>query len=93
MAMEDSGKTRRCKYTVFLKPGVKQTDDFERFYCILLCSPTSKKVFSAELKMVGNIFCSFALKLNDDSVKSAFPIAIFLNIAKCHEELCAPWQG
>jgi len=31
----------------------------------------------------------FALKINDDAVKSAFPF-LYSNIAKCHEDLSDP---
>ncbi len=86
MGMEDSGKPDEASI-LFLKAWREATDDFERFIASYYVARHQKSI-SDELKWLETSL-QFALKLNDDSVKSAFP-TLYFNIAKCHEELCDP---
>ncbi len=84
MGMEDSGKPEDAGL-LFLKAWSEATDDFERFIAAYYVS-RHQKSSSDKLKWLETSL-QFALKINDDTVKSAFP-SLYLNIAKCHEELC-----
>ena len=86
MGMEDSGKPEDAS-SLFLKAWSEATDDFERFIAAYYVARHQKNI-SDKLKWLETSL-QFALKLNDDAVKSAFP-ALYLNIAKCYEDLCDP---
>ena len=83
MGMEDSGKLKEAGDS-FHKAWSEATNDFERFisaYYIArhqLDCIEKLKWFETSLQ--------FALKWNDESVKSAFP-ALYQNIAKCYEDM------
>lgn len=84
IGMEDSGKPEDAGM-LFFKAWSEAKNDFERFITAYYVArhqkniPDKLKWFETSLQ--------FALKLNDDSVKSAFA-SLYLNIAKCYEELC-----
>ena len=86
MAMEDNGKPEEASM-LFLKAWSEATNDFERFIASYYVARHQKSI-SAELRWLETSL-QFAIKLNDDSVKSAFP-SLYSNIAKCHEELRDP---
>ncbi|NTW71324.1 MAG: NAD(+)--rifampin ADP-ribosyltransferase [Eubacteriaceae bacterium] len=86
MGMEDSGKPEDASL-LFLKAWSEATDDFERFIAAYYVARHQKNI-SDKLKWLETSL-QFALKLNDDTVKSAFPL-LYLNIAKCYEELGDP---
>ena len=73
MAMEDQGKADEAS-RLFLQAWKEATDDFEKF---------NDKIKWLETSL------QFALKINDVTVKSAFP-SLYSNIAKCYEELNDP---
>lgn len=83
MGMEDSGKAEDASL-LFLKAWSESTDDFERFIAAYYVARDQKnradklKWFETSLR--------FALKLNNDVVKSTFS-SLYLNIAKCYEDL------
>lgn len=84
MGMVNSGKIEDAE-VLFLRAWSEATCDFERFIAAYYVSQYQKEV-SDKLKWL-NTSLQFAIELNDDSVKSAFP-AQYLSIAKCYEELC-----
>lgn len=86
IGMEDSSKPEDAGI-LFLKAWSEATDDFEKFIATYYVARHQKNI-SDKLKWFETSL-QFALKLNDDSVKSAFP-SLYLNIAKCYEELCNP---
>jgi tetratricopeptide (TPR) repeat protein len=86
MVMEESGKPEDASL-IFLKAWSEATDDFERFIAAYYVALHQKNI-PDKLKWLETSL-QFALKINDNTVKSAFP-SLYLNIAKCYEELCDP---
>ena len=86
MGMEDSGKPEEASL-LFLKAWSEATDDFEKFIAAYYVARHQKNV-SDKLKWFETSL-QFALKVNDEAVKSAFP-SLYLNIAKCYEALSDP---
>lgn len=86
MKLEDEGKPKEAS-AIFLKAWNEATNDFEKFlaahYVARHQTTASDKLEWLETAL------QFALKINDDAVKSAFP-SLYLNIAKCYEELNIP---
>src|SRR5215213_603845 len=83
MALEDQGKPDEAA-ELFLQAWNEATDDFEKFtaaYYVALRQGTVRD----RLKWLETSL-QFALKINDVTVKSAFP-SLYSNIAKCYEEL------
>ena len=87
--MEDSGKSEDASL-MFLKAWSGAKDDFERFISAYYVARHQKNI-PDKLKWLETSL-QFALKLNDSNVKSAFP-SLYLNIAKCYEELCDPGKA
>jgi tetratricopeptide (TPR) repeat protein len=83
MGMEEQGKPEEA-IKLFLQAWSEATDDLEKFIAAYYVARHQKNV-SDKLKWFETAL-QFALKINDDSVKSAFP-AIYSNIAKGYEEL------
>lgn len=83
MDLEQSGKPEEA-INLFQQGYEEATNDFERFlaayYIARLQNSVSDKLNWLEKTL------QFALKVNDDAIKSAFP-SIYLNIAQCFEEL------
>jgi tetratricopeptide (TPR) repeat protein len=86
MVMEESGKPEDAGL-IFLEAWSEATDDFERFIAAYYVARHQKNI-PDKLKWLETSL-QFALKINDNTVKSAFP-SLYLNIAKCYEELCDP---
>jgi len=84
MGMDDNGKPEDASL-LFLKAWSESTDDFERFLSAYFVARHQENV-SDRLKWLETSL-EFAIKLNDEAVKSALP-SLYVNIAKCHEELC-----
>ena len=83
---EEKGKLEEA-VKLFLQAWDKATNDFERFlasHYLARCQTNATE----KLKWL-ETGLGFALKVNDDSVNSAFP-ALYLNIGKCYEELNNP---
>lgn len=84
MRLEDSGDNENA-ITMFHKAWHEATDDYERFIAAYHLARQQKSI-TVKLKwMVTSLQC--ALNINDDNVKSAYS-TLYLNIAKCYEELC-----
>lgn len=83
IGMEDSGRPEDA-YLLFLKAWCEAKNDFERFIAAYFIARHQENS-SDELKWLKTSL-QLALKLNDESVKSAFP-SLYLAIAKCYEKL------
>jgi Rifampin ADP-ribosyl transferase len=83
MEMEDNNKPEQAK-EIFLQGWNEATNDFEKFLAAHYVARHQKTV-SDKLHWL-EITLQFALKVNDNAVKSAFP-SLYLNVAKCYEEL------
>lgn len=83
MSLEEKGRHTEA-YNLFMQGWNEATNDFEKFLTAHYVARQQKNV-SDKLKWL-NTTLEFALKVNDNSVKSAFP-SLYLNIAKCYEEL------
>ena len=83
MSMEEQGKPEEA-VKLFLQGWDEATNDLEKFLAAHYIARHQKTV-SDKLKWLETAL-AHALKINDDTVKSAFP-ALYLNIAKCYEEL------
>lgn len=83
MSMEEQGRPEEA-VKLFLQGWNEATSDLEKFLAAHYISRHQKTV-SDKLKWLETAL-AHALKINDDTVKSAFP-ALYLNIAKCYEAL------
>jgi rifampin ADP-ribosylating transferase len=86
MGLEEEGKPGEASRT-FLQAWDEATNDFEKFIAAHYVARHQKNV-SDKLKWLETAL-QFALKINDDTVKSAFP-SLYSNIAKCYEGLNDP---
>jgi tetratricopeptide (TPR) repeat protein len=86
MGMEEKGNPEEAS-ELFLQAWNEATNDFEKFISAHYVARYQKKV-PDKLKWLETAL-QFALKINDDTVKSAFP-ALYSNIAKCYEDLSVP---
>lgn len=86
MSMEEQGKAEEAS-NLFLQAWNEATSDLERFISAHYAARHQKTV-SDKLKWLETAL-QFALAINDDSVKSAFP-SLYSNIAKCYEDLGEP---
>ncbi|MDD5184275.1 MAG: NAD(+)--rifampin ADP-ribosyltransferase [Paludibacter sp.] len=83
MNLEEESKPEEAS-RIFLQAWNKATDDFEKFTAAYYVArhqinvPDKLKWFETSLQ--------FALKINNDNVKGAFP-SLYSNIAKCYEDL------
>lgn len=83
MGLEENGKPEEAG-KVFLQAWNEATNDFEKFIAAHFVArqqqtiPEKLKWFETSLQ--------FALKVNDETVKEAFP-SLYLNIARCFDEL------
>jgi hypothetical protein len=84
MKLEDSGSIEDA-ITMFHEAWQVATDDYERFIAAYHLARQQKSITDKLKWMETSLQC--ALKINDDNVKSAYP-TLYLNIAKCYEELC-----
>lgn len=89
MAMEEKGKPEEAS-KLFLQAWSEATDDLEKFLAAHYVA-RHQEDGSGKLKWLETVL-QFALKINNDSVKSAFP-SLYLNIAKCYEELSNPGKA
>jgi tetratricopeptide (TPR) repeat protein len=86
MDMEEKGKPEEAS-KLFLQAWSEATSDLEKFISSHYVVRHQKNV-SDKLKWLETAL-QFALKINNDSVKSAFP-SLYSNIAKCYEDLSDP---
>ena len=86
MGMEEKGKPEEASKLI-LQAWNEATNDSEKFisahYLVRHQKNVSDKLIWLETAL------KFALKINDDTVKSAFP-SLYSNIAKCYEDLSDP---
>jgi rifampin ADP-ribosylating transferase len=83
MGMEEKGKPEEAS-KLFLQAWNEATNDFEKFIAAHYVARHQKNK-PDNLKWLETAL-QFALKINNDTVKSAFP-SLYLNIAKCYEDL------
>ncbi len=83
MDMEEKGKPVEA-HKLFLQGWNEATNDFEKFIAAYYVA-RHQKTIPGKLKWLETAL-QFALKINNDAVKSAFP-SLYSNIAKCYEEL------
>ena len=81
--MEGKGKPGEAS-RIFLQAWNEATNDFEKFAAAHFVARHQKDVRD-KLKWLETAL-QFALKINNDTVKGAFP-SLYLNIAKCYEDL------
>ena len=86
MDLEEKGKPEEAG-KLFIHAWNEATNDFEKYLASYYVARHQKNV-SDKLKWL-EISLQFALKINNDSVKSAFP-SLYSNIAKCYEDLSDP---
>lgn len=84
MNLEDSGNMEDAA-TMFNKAWHEATDDYEKFIAAYHLARQQKSITGKLKWMETSLQC--ALNINDYNVKSAYP-TLYLNIAKCYEELC-----
>jgi len=84
MRLEDSGDIEDA-ITMFHKAWQEAKDDYERFIAAYHLARQQKSITDKLKWMETSLQC--ALNINDDNVKSAYS-TLYLNIAKCYEELC-----
>jgi len=89
MGMEEKGKPEEA-IKLFLQAWNEATYDFEKFLSAHYVARYQENV-SDKLKWLETSLQS-ALKINDDTVKSAFP-SLYSNIAKCYENLNDPGKA
>lgn len=89
MEMEGKGKPEEA-LKLFLQGWNEATNDFEKFLAAYYVARHQKTV-SDKLNWLETTL-QFALKVNDDAVKSAFP-SLYLNIAECYESLNNPGKA
>lgn len=83
MDMEEKGKSEEAS-RLFLQAWNEATTDFEKFTAAYFVARHQKNV-PDKLKWIETVL-QFALKINDESVKAAFP-SLYLSLAKCYEDL------
>lgn len=81
--MEDKGEPEKAS-KLFLQAWNEATNDFEKFTAAYFVARHRENV-GDKLKWLETSL-RFALKINDESVKAAFP-SLYSTIAKCYEEL------
>jgi rifampin ADP-ribosylating transferase len=86
MGMEDNGKPAEAS-KLFLQAWNEATNDFEKFLAAHYVARHQNNV-PDKLKWLETAL-AFALKINSDTVNSGLP-SLYLNIAKCYEELNDP---
>ncbi len=83
MGMEEKGNAEDAG-KLFLQAWNEASNDFEKYIAAYYVARHQKNI-SDKLKWLETAL-QFALKINDDSVKAAFP-SLYSNIAKCYEDL------
>ena len=83
MAMEEKGEPEAAS-RLFLQAWNEATDDFEKFTAAYYVARHQDNI-ADKLKWLETSL-QFALNINDESVKAAFP-SLYSNIAECYEEL------
>src|SRR5690554_4067454 len=86
MGLEETGNIEDAT-TMFQKAWHEATDDYERFIAAYHLARQQKSVTDKMKWMETSLQC--ALNIDDDNVRSAYS-TLYLNIAKCYEELCDP---
>ncbi|MES2396370.1 MAG: NAD(+)--rifampin ADP-ribosyltransferase [Bacteroidota bacterium] len=83
MGMEEKGEPEAAS-KIFLQAFNESTNGFEKFIAAHYVARHQKNL-SGQLKWLETAL-QYALKINNDTVKSAFP-SLYFNIAKCYKDL------
>ncbi|HEY1038181.1 MAG TPA: NAD(+)--rifampin ADP-ribosyltransferase [Bacteroidia bacterium] len=83
MNLEENSKSEEAE-KIFLQAWNEATNDFEKYLAAYYVARHQKNV-TDKLKWLETTL-QYGLKVNNDSVKGAFP-SLYINIAKCYEEL------
>jgi rifampin ADP-ribosylating transferase len=83
MDMKEKGKLELAN-KIFLQAWNEATDEFEKFIAAHFVARHKKNVPDKSIWFKTSL--THALKINDDTVTSAFP-SLYSNIAKCYEDL------
>jgi len=83
MGMEEMGEPGGAN-RLFLQAWNEATDDFEKFLAAYYLARQQEKVHDKLEWLESSL--QFALKINDEAVRAAFP-ALYSDIAKCYDEL------
>src|ERR1051326_5196793 len=86
MELEEKGKPEEAS-KLFLQAWSEASNDFEKFTAAYYVARHQKNI-SDKLTWLQTAL-QFALKINDVSINAAFP-SLYLNIAKCYEDLKDP---
>lgn len=86
MSLEDGGNIEGA-IMMFQKAWDDATDDYEKFIAAFHLARQQKSITDKLKLMETSLQC--AININDDNVKSAYS-TLYLNIAKCYEELGDP---
>lgn len=86
MGMEENGKPEEAS-ELFLQAWNEATEDLEKFIAAHFVARCQKEA-ADQLRWLETAL-QFASKINDDTVKSAFP-SLYSKIAKCYEDLNNP---
>lgn len=89
MGLEEKGNSEEAS-KLFIQAWNEAKNDSEKFLAAHYVARHQKNV-SDKLKWL-EMALQFALKINNDTVKSAFP-SLYLNIAKCYEDLSDPGKA
>lgn len=89
MSLEEKGMTEDAG-KLFMQAWSEATNDFEKFLAAHFVARRQKNV--ADKLHWLNTTLQFALKVNDNTVRSAFP-NLYLNIAECFEALNDPTKA
>ena len=89
MGMEENGKPDEA-IRIFFQAWNEATNDFEKFLAAYYVARHQKDPHD-KLKWLETAL-QFALNINDDAVKSAYP-SLYSNIAKCYEDLSDPYNA
>jgi tetratricopeptide (TPR) repeat protein len=89
MDLEEKGKPEEA-YQLFLQGWNEATNDFEKFITAHYVARHQKTVPDRLTWL--EMALQFALKINDDAVRSALP-SLYSNMAKCYEDLGEPDQA
>ena len=86
MAMEENGKPEEAA-KLFLQAWNEATNDFEKFLAAFYVA-RHQETIAGQLKWLETAL-QLALTINDDAVKSAFPV-LYADIAQCYEQAGNP---
>src|SRR5204863_8378460 len=75
---------------IFQQAWNEATDDFEKFTAAHYVARHQKNI--TDKLFWDKIALTLALKIDDQDIKGSYP-SLYLNIAKCYEDLDNPWEA